>query len=107
VVEQDHPLGDPQRVVVGERGDPGAELDVAGPLGGRGDEDLGRGDDLAAGRVVLADPRLVVAEPVEVLDELEVALERTVGFSPAGWKGAMKMPKRSLAMLRSDRNGCP
>ena len=76
VVEQDHALGHPQRVVVGQRGDAGAELDVARALGGGGDEDLGRGDDLAAGRVVLADPRLVVAEAVEVLDQLEVALER-------------------------------
>ena len=47
---------------------------------GRGrDEHLGRGDDLVAGRVVLADPRLVEAEPVEVLDQVEVALERERG----------------------------
>ena len=76
VVEQDGPLGDPQRVVVADADHAGAELDVAGPLGGGGDEDLRRGDDLGAGRVVLADPRLVEAEPVEVLDQLEVALER-------------------------------
>ena len=75
VVEQDHPLGDPQRVVVGQRGHAGAELDVARALGGGGDEDLRGGDDLAAGRVVLADPGLVVAEAVEVLDERQVALE--------------------------------
>ena len=47
-----------------------------GALRGGRDEDLRRGDDLAAGRVVLADPGLVVAEPVEVRDQLEVALER-------------------------------
>jgi hypothetical protein len=76
VVEQHHPLGHPQRVVVGERDHAGAELDVARPLGGRGDEDLRRGDDLRAGRVVLADPGLVVAEPVQVGDQLEVALQR-------------------------------
>ena len=47
-------------------------------LGGRGDEHLGRGDDLVAGRVVLADPGLVEAEVVEVLDQLEVAVDREV-----------------------------
>ena len=36
----------------------------------------GRGDDLAARRVVLADPGLVVAELVEVHDQVEVALQR-------------------------------
>jgi hypothetical protein len=76
VVEQHHALGHPEGVVVGERGDAGAETDVARALRRSRDEDLRRGDDLAAGRVVLADPRLVVAEAVEVLDELEVALER-------------------------------
>ena len=55
--------------------DAGAELDVAGPLGRRGDEDLRRGDDLGAGGVVLADPGFVPAELVEVGDELEVALD--------------------------------
>ena len=46
-----------------------------GALGGGGDEDLGRGDDLEAGRVMLADPGLLVAEPVQVLDQFEVAVE--------------------------------
>ena len=48
---------------------------MLGPLGGGGDEQLRGGDDLVARRVVLADPGLVVAEAVEVLDELEVALD--------------------------------
>ena len=60
----------------GQRRDAGAEADVLGALRGGGDEDLGRGDDLVAGRVVLAEPGLVEAEVVEVLDQLEVALER-------------------------------
>jgi hypothetical protein len=42
VVEQHHALGHPERVVVGDRGDAGAQLDVTGALGGRGDEDLRR-----------------------------------------------------------------
>ena len=76
VVEEDHALGDPERVVVGDADDAGAQPDVPGALRGGRDEDLRRGDDLAAGGVVLADPGLVVAEPVEVRDQLEVALER-------------------------------
>jgi hypothetical protein len=69
MVEQDHAVGHPQRVVVADRRDAGAEADVAGPLGGGRDEDLRRRDDLAARRVVLADLGLVVAQRVEVLDE--------------------------------------
>jgi hypothetical protein len=76
VVELHRTLGDHVRVVVGDGDHPGAELDVAGALGSGGDEDLGRGDDLAPGRVVLTDPRLVPAEAVEVLDELQVAFDR-------------------------------
>jgi hypothetical protein len=98
VVEQDHALGHPQRVVVRERDDAGAELDVAGALRGGRDEDLRRGDDLAAGGVVLADPRLVVAEAVEVLDQLQIALERERRVLARGWNGARKMPNRSLLM---------
>ena len=74
----------------------------------------GEAIDLAAGRVVLADPRLVVPEPVEVLDQLEILSSSSVGFSPAGWNGAMKMPKRIRAIwpprarpvlrLRTDRS---
>ena len=75
VVELHRPLGDHVRVVVGDADDARAELDVLGPLGRGGDEDLRAGDDLGAGRVVLADPRLVPAEPVEVLDQLEVAFD--------------------------------
>src|SRR5438128_1974442 len=66
-------------MVVGQAGDAGAEPDVARALGGGGDEDLGRGDQLPAGRVVLADPDLVVAEPVEPLDQLHVAVHRERG----------------------------
>ena len=67
VVELDDAVGDHHRVMVGQRDDAGAEADVLGALGGEGDEDLGRADDLQPGRVVLADPRLVKAEPVEPL----------------------------------------
>ena len=75
VVEQHHAVSQHERVVVGQRRDAGAEPDVPGALRGGGDEDLGRGDDLVAGGVVLAEPGLVEAELVEVLDQLQVAFE--------------------------------
>src|SRR3954453_10509726 len=88
VIQEDHALGHPQRVVVCQRRHRGAEPDVARALGGGRDEDLRRGDDLAPGGVVLADPRLVVAEPVEVLDELEVGRERERRVLPRRMEGS-------------------
>ncbi len=76
MVEQHNAVGQDEGLVVGQGGDAGAEADVLGALRGRRDEHLGRGDDLVAGGVVLAEPGLVEAEAVQVLDELEVALER-------------------------------
>src|SRR5262245_60010997 len=76
MVEQHCSLGYPQGVVIADADHAGAELDVASALSRGGDEDLGRGDDLAAGRMVLADPGLIPAEPVEMLDQSEVALQR-------------------------------
>ena len=49
-----------------------------------GDEHLRAGDQLVAGRVVLADPRLVEAESVEVHQQVEVALEREGGVLAHG-----------------------
>ena len=65
VVELHDPLGDHERMVVGNRDHAGAEPDVLRVLRGDRDEDLGRGDDLVARRVVLADPGLVEAQLVE------------------------------------------
>src|SRR5437762_8355150 len=48
---------------------------MAGALGGEGDEDLRRRDDLVAGGMVLANPGLVKAELVEMDDQVEIALE--------------------------------
>src|SRR5688572_27993508 len=55
--------------------DAGAEADVVRVHAGGGEEHLGRGDHLPAGRVVLTAPELLEAEPVEVHREVEVALE--------------------------------
>jgi len=44
VVEHRDPVGDHQRVVIGQRDDPRPQSDPARPLGCRRDEDLGRGD---------------------------------------------------------------
>ena len=76
VVEQHHAVGQHERMVVGQRRHARTETDVAGALRGRRDEHLGRGDDLVAGGVVLAEPGLVEAELVQMLDQLEIALER-------------------------------
>ncbi len=78
--------------MVGQADDAGAEFDVAGALGGGGDEDFGGGDGFPAGAVVLADPGFVVAELVEQLDQLEVALEGEGGVLAEPVEGARKMP---------------
>ena len=57
VVEQHDAVGHHQGVVVGEAHDPGPQPDVPGALGRHGQEDLGGGDRLPAGAVVLARPR--------------------------------------------------
>ena len=75
VVEQHHAVRHHERVVVRQRDDAGAELDVLRALRGDADEHLRRGDDLPAGAVVLADPGLVEAEVVEPLQQLQVALQ--------------------------------
>ena len=87
VVELDHPVDHHQRVVVGQRDHAGAQADVAGALGGGGDEDLGRRDQLPAGGVVLADPGFVVAELIEPLDQLQVAVDRQRGILAHAVKG--------------------
>ena len=87
VVELDHAVDGHQRVVVGQADDAGAEADVAGALGGGGDEDLGGGDQFPAGAVVLADPGFVVAELVEPFEQLEVAVHRERGVFPDAVEG--------------------
>ena len=63
-------------MVVRQRADAGAEPDVLRALRGGGDEQFRAGDDLVAGRVVLAEPGLVETELVQAVDQLEVTLER-------------------------------
>ena len=75
MVELDDAVRRHQRVVIRQRHHAGAEADVFGALGGGGDEDLGRGDDFEAGRVVLADPGFLVAQPIQVLDQFKVAVQ--------------------------------
>ena len=75
MVEQHEAVCEQQRMVVGQRVHTAAETQVLRAGGGGRDEYLGRRDDLVAAGVVLADPRLVEAERIEVLEQLEVALE--------------------------------
>jgi hypothetical protein len=84
VVEQHEAIGEHQRVVIGERVHAAAEADVLGARGRRGNEHLGRRDELEAARVMLADPDLVEPEVVEVFDQLEVAFECERRVLP-GW----------------------
>ena len=80
VVEQDHAVGQDERVMVRERAHARPQPDVARALGRGRDEHLRRRNDLVARRVVLPDPRLVVGEVVEELDQLEVPPERVGGI---------------------------
>ena len=75
MVELVDALGHQERVVIGQGHDARSEPDPSRALGGRGDEDLGRGDDLHPTRMVLADPDLVEAEPVEMRDQREIPVE--------------------------------
>ena len=63
-----------QRMVIGKGAHPSPQPNVTRAPGGRGDEHLGRRDDLESRRMVFADPRLVVSEYIQQLDQLEVAL---------------------------------
>jgi hypothetical protein len=84
MVEQHEPVRQHQRVVIRQRVHAAAEANVLRARRGGRDEHLGRSDDLVAAGVVLADPRLVEAEPIEMLEQLEVALEREGRILP-GW----------------------
>ncbi|CAA9325094.1 MAG: hypothetical protein AVDCRST_MAG24-528 [uncultured Nocardioidaceae bacterium] len=101
MVEQHGAVGDPQRVVVGQRHHARAQLDAPGALGGGRDEDLRRADDLGAGGVVLADPHLVEAQAVEQLDQLEVALQAQRGVLDGGVEGSHEHPEAQPTAARS------
>ena len=75
VVEEYHAVGDHQRVVIGQADDPGAELDVPGPLGSGSHEHFRRGNGLPATTMVLTDPGLVEPQIVEPLEQLQIALQ--------------------------------
>ena len=83
---------DHQGVVVRQRDDAGAEPDVLGALGNRGDEQLRRGDGLESCRVMLTNPGLVVTEPVEPFDELEVAMQHIVRILVQGVERRQENP---------------
>ena len=76
VIELDHAVGEHEGVVIWQRHDAGAEADVAGALRRRGDEHLRAGDQLEPAGMMLADPGLVIIEPVEMLQQLEIPLDR-------------------------------
>jgi len=60
VIELDDALGDVEGIVVGQRNDARAELDVRGALSGRGEEDVRGTDGPPAAGVVFAPVLLVI-----------------------------------------------
>src|SRR5687767_13719786 len=62
--------------MVGQRRDAGYTADVTRALGRGSNEHLRAGNDLEAGRVMLAHPGLVIIQSIEVLEQLHVAVER-------------------------------
>src|SRR5271170_5699000 len=101
MIQQHQAVGNPQRVVVGERDDPGPQSDPLGPLRGSGNEDLRRADDLTAGRVVLAEPDFVEAQRIEVFDELEISLQCQGRVGTRAVKRCDEIPKPELGHWRS------
>ena len=69
VIEEHHTVSQNQRLMIRQGAHAGSQTNVARTLGGCGDEDLGRGDDLQASGVMFADPCLVVAEFVKANEQ--------------------------------------
>ncbi len=76
VVQEHHPIGHPQRVVVRQRQDAGAQVDVPGQVRHVRDEHQRVADGFDAARVVLAEPRLLEAHAVHQLDDLDIPGKR-------------------------------
>ena len=105
VVELIDPVGQHERVVIGQGRHPSAEPDVLGALGGGGDEHLGAGDHLVAGRMVLADPGLLVGELVQPLHKLEVALDGQGRVLVDRVEGRDESPETEFAVHDGDPPG--
>jgi hypothetical protein len=75
MVELYDALRDVERVMVGQRNDPGSKPDALGALGRHGQEQLRRGDHLPAGGVMFAAPELVKAQFVQMLGQSQIALK--------------------------------
>ena len=97
VVELVHPVGQHQRVVIGQGGHARAEPDMARAFGGEGDKHFRAGDQFIACGMVLADPGLVIAKLVHPRDQFQIALQRQGGVFAQGVKGRDKGPKFQLA----------
>ena len=60
------------------------QLDPLGPLGGRGDHQIGRGDHAVGRKVVLGEPEAVIAELLGVHHLFEVLLEQLLDAALIG-----------------------
>ncbi len=105
VVEQNHAVGQHQRVVIRQGIHAGAELDVLGAFGGHGDHHLGGGDELEPGRVMLADPRLVEAEPVHRDDQVEITFDGQRRVLPGGMERCQEVSEAHRTSLRPNPIG--
>ena len=78
VVEVGHPVGQLDRMVIGQQMCAGSELDVLGAQQCLSQQQVGRADRLPRHREVLTNPGLHVAELVGQRDQFEVPLGRVV-----------------------------
>jgi len=90
VIKLDHPVRNRQRIVIGQGNNTRPQANALRPLRRRRDKKLGRGNNLIARRMVLADPRLVVAQPVQMLHQLEIAVDAQRGVFVDGMKWRQK-----------------
>lgn len=84
LIEKEDAIGHEQRVVIRQRKDAGAQFDVTGLWCCERDEDHRVGNDLGAGRVVLANPGFFVSEPVKELNNLRSRWIAEIGSCLAG-----------------------
>ena len=93
MVQQHHAVGYHIGVVIGQAHHAGAQPDVAGATGGRGDEHLRRSDGLPARAVVLADVGLVEPQHVQPFQQLQVPLQGQGRVLPHPVEGGQENPE--------------
>ena len=93
MIQQHHPIGDHQGMMIGQADDAGAEAEIAGALGGGGDKDFRGGDGFPPGAVVFADIGCVKAQGIQPLQQFQVPLQGQGRVFPGPVKGGHKDPE--------------